>query len=182
MESNSQCKNCKNPIEETDHICSNCKYPLKGTEKEKSIFIGQQILKKDTIKTAQNYRNFSKLILIGLGLFMIIPELIKLLNGLGSVLELIIGILIGGIFIISGFLTSKYPIGSVVTGIITIFITDVILVYVIFNSFYSGQSDPMDIIEWFVKEAFKIGLLVYALYKTVEEKKIKEEHLNLNMR
>ena len=174
-----KCSYCKNPIKESDEFCPSCKFPLKGTEKEKSIFIGQQILKKDTIKKAIGARKFAKYIMIFIGLWYVLYPMINLFSNnytIGDLIQLFIGL----IFIVLGLISNKTPQFSLLIAIGLLLLNVIFITIVVYKIKSPIFSEATDFIRYIFKEIIKIGLLIYALYKTRQEIQIKKEHQNLN--
>ena len=179
MTDDNKCAYCKNSVKESDEFCPNCKFPLRGTEKEKSIFIGQQILKKDTIKKAIRARKFAKYIMIFIGLWYVLYPMINLFSNnytIGDLIQLFIGL----IFIVFGIISNKIPQFSLLIAIGLLLLNVIFITIVVYNLNSPLFREASDFIEYAFKELIKIGLLIYALYKTRQEIQIKKEHQNLH--
>lgn len=180
MEKKYQCNYCKNPISDSNEFCPNCQYPIKGTDKEKSIFIGQQILKKDDLKMAKWFRFLSSFVLIGIGIWILVSFFSEMSNPNAASDLIMTGLIIGSILILLGLLTSKIPILSLSAGIFLILIMDFFTILSNWPDWSKGIYDPMGIWKLALYEIIKIGLLVFSIVKTVEERKILKDHNNLN--
>jgi hypothetical protein len=164
------CNYCKSSVTEADDFCPNCKYPLKGTEKEKSIFIGQQVLKKGTISDAKIVRKNASYILLFIGIVNLLVPMIRFLISSSYIVEFIIGLIIGVLFIVLSFKARKVVYYPFIIGIIFL-----LFIYII-----NGIIQPESIIAGISWKIFYLGGLTYGIYLTYQEKLIKKEHKNLN--
>ncbi len=165
MESNKiTCPVCKTNYDNEPEKCLKCEYPFNGTEKEKSIFIGQQIFKKETISEAKAHIKKARIILwvIG-GLFLLMSGFLAY-NGMPSA-SFLGGLILGGIFLGFGFLSYKFPFISILLPFIILFLFYVTMAIIDISTLLQGLI-------W--KIIFMTGL-GYALFSMIQAEKIKKE-------
>jgi hypothetical protein len=105
------CPTCKTNYDVQPQICAKCGFPFMGTEKEKSIFIGQQIIKKDDLVSAKERIKIARIILCIIGG-------ISIVNGFSSSSG--VAVIVGLIFIGFCFLTNKKPLISILIPLIVL--------------------------------------------------------------
>lgn len=98
------CPTCKTVYETDVELCAKCGFPFRGTEKEKSSFIAQQIIKVGHIEDARKSVKSAQTILLVIGAFNIILSLITKNIGI-----IIVGSIIGIGFIVLGLIVKKSP-------------------------------------------------------------------------
>ena len=98
------CPTCKTVYESEVDICSKCGFPFHGSDKEKSSFIAQQIIKVGHIEDAKKSVTSARNILLMIGAFNIILSLITKNIGI-----IIVGSIIGIGFIVLGLIVKKSP-------------------------------------------------------------------------
>jgi hypothetical protein len=166
-----KCSYCKININEAYDFCPNCKYPIKGTEKEQSIFIGQQILKKGTIEDANIVRKNASYILLIIGIVNVVSTIFWHLQSRMHMIDLIVGLFVGIVFIFLSRKARKVVYYPFVIGFILL-----LLIYII-----NGLVDTKSIIDGIGLKIAYLGFLIYGFYITHQEKIIKKEHNNLNV-
>ena len=165
MENTVICPTCKSNFEKEPKICSNCGYPFSGTDKEKSLFIGQQIVKKSTVHNTKDRIKRARNILWILGGLNIIYPFIGYVNNPFQFIYIIIGLFFGLFFIGFGFLTYKKPFISIVIPLI---------IWVLFQ-LLAAFGDPSTIFQGIIWKGVFLTALIYALISIVEAEKIKKE-------
>jgi len=165
MEEKIICPSCKTEFEKQPEVCSNCAFPFAGTEKEKSIFIGQQILKKGKVSDTKDGIKRARLILwiIG-GLNIVSPFFIYNTHSTGAIF-IIVGIILGLIFIGLGFLTYKKPFISILISLILL-----LLFYTI-----DGLANPSILFQGIIWKIVFLSGLIYGLVSIIQAEKIKKE-------
>lgn len=161
MENELLCPICQSKYDTLPDNCTKCNYPFSGTDKEKSIFVGQQVLKKSTVKGTKDKIKRARIILwvIG-GLNIIASPFIY-----DELYVLIVGIIIGIVFIGFGFLTYKSPFISILIPLILL-----ILLYTI-----GTIDDPSTFFHGILWKILFLSGLVYALIGIGEAENIKKE-------
>ncbi len=163
------CPHCKSTFKQSDEFCSHCKFPLKGTEKEKLIFIGQNILKKDKVALAVGHRKVTKYILLGLGSLNIGALILNWIFNQITPIDNYVPLLLGFVFISLSFIADKKPLFSLSSGLallLVLYVTNYII-------------DPETLWTGFKSKIVIIGMFSYGLYVNLQAKKIKSEHKNL---
>ncbi|MCD4724127.1 MAG: zinc-ribbon domain-containing protein [Bacteroidales bacterium] len=159
------CPTCKTNYEIQPETCTKCGFPFTGTEKEKSIFIGQQILKKGNVSDTKDRIKRARIILwiIG-GLNILSPFLIYNNNPLQGI-YIITGIIIGLIFIGFGFFTYKKPLISILIPLILL-----LLFYII-----GAIAEPISLIQGIIWKVIFVSGLIYGLISIIKAEKIRKE-------
>jgi len=169
MENQFKCSYCKHIIKESDIVCPHCKFPLKGTELEKSTFIGQQVLKKGTIKDAGAVRKTASYILLIIGVINTAISLLGFFVSAGDNVGFVMSLVVGLIFIIlsrKAKQNSFYPLVIGLSLLLTIYIIN-------------GILDPNTIVNGIGGKMAYLGGLIYGIVMTYKERIIKKEHKNL---
>lgn len=158
-----KCPNCKEEVSQVEIECTNCSFPLAGTEKEKAIFIGQQIANKSKIGDAQESQSKTQKILYFTGAFQLFNAF-RAYNGNLETSDIVFFIILGSLFIVFGFLSSKKPILfiSLALGLILCYYA---LLYFI---------NPQLIFQGIVWKIVIIAFLIYGIYSAFEEKRLKK--------
>jgi predicted neutral ceramidase superfamily lipid hydrolase len=160
---------CKEKVKDSDEFCPNCKYPLKGTEKEKSLFVGQQILKKDKVSLAKGHRKVTKYILIFLGVINLISLIITWTFNNINPIDNYIPLVLGFVFISLAIYAEKKPLISISVGL------GLLLILYISNYLI----DPDSLLSGIKFKIMIIGIFIYGLVVNIQAQKIQEEHKNL---
>lgn len=162
MENTIVCPTCKTNYETEPETCPKCGFPFSGTEKEKSLFIGQQILKKGKVKDTKDVIKRARIILWVIGGLNL---LISPIYYGGEPVLVIIGLITGVLFIGFGLLASVKPFISILIPLILLILAYTTSAIINPDQFYRG-------ILW--KFVF-VGVLVYALVSILEAEKLKKE-------
>lgn len=163
------CPNCKEEISQVEITCENCNYPLAGTEKEKAVFIGQQIANKSKIGDAKGAQGKAQKILYIIGAFQLFNAFRAYNNGLNTE-DIIFYIVLGGVLMAFGFLSSKKPL---------LFIS---LAFAIMLGYYAllFSINPEYLFQGIIWKAITLGFLGYGAFGAMEERDIKKKSKFLN--
>ncbi len=101
------CPNCKTNFESKPDLCRSCGFPFKGTDKEKSVFIANQIMKKGKISDKKKRIKISRILLWVIGVFCMIYPLLSFRNTSEASFYFILYYTVALLFIAFGFLTYK---------------------------------------------------------------------------
>lgn len=164
MENTLICPTCKTVYEIQPERCPKCGFPFSGTEKEKSIFIGQQILKKGKVTDTRDRIKRARIILwvIG-GINILFPMIFP--DNYPTDLVIIFNIIIGFVFIGFGFLTYNKPLISILIPLI------ILVLFYISNAII----DPSTIVKGLLWKVLILTGLIYGLVSIIEADKIKKE-------
>lgn len=165
MESTIICPTCKSNYENQPQICTKCGFPFNGTEKEKSLFIGQQILKKGNVNDTKDRIKLARVILWIIGGLNILTPFIFYNNNPAREVFIITGLVLGLIFIGFGFLTFKKPFISILIPLIIL-----ILFYTI-----AAIAEPITLFQGIVWKVVFLSGLIYSLISIIQAEKIKKE-------
>lgn len=164
------CPNCKTIYETETTTCEKCGYPFNASEKEKSIFISEQIMKKSTVSDAKDsIKTARKILWIIAAVNFIVPFALYLQNYYFT-LYLIIGIVTGLLFIGFGFLTYKEPLAAIIIPLSLLLISYIIQGIINMEMLFQG----------FVVKAFYLVGLVYGLIGIIQAEKTKKESAYLS--
>lgn len=109
------CPTCKNEYDTEPKTCSECNFPFEGTEKERNLFIGKQISKKNKFSETNDKIKRARIIIWIIGVITIGQYFISLT----SEIDLLIGILFVGF----GFLTYSKPFIAILIPFILLILT-----------------------------------------------------------
>lgn len=165
MENTTICPVCKTAFNEQPVNCSNCGFPFSGTEKEKSLFIGQQILKKRTVSDTKDKIKRARIILWIIGGMNLLAPFVAYANSPAQNVFIVAGIILGLIFIGFGFLAYKKPFISILIP----------LILLVLLHLAAAIADPSTLIKGIVLKVLFIGGLVYGLAGIIESEKIRKE-------
>jgi len=160
MEETLTCPTCKSDFKTKPVSCSKCGYPFSGTDKERATFIGQQILKKGDVSDTKDKVKRARIILWIIGGINILFSLLIYQN-----FPLLIGVILGLIFIGFGFLTYRKPFISILTPLI------LLVSYYIFLGIYN----PNTLIQGVIWKIVILSSLVFALIGLIKAEKIRKE-------
>lgn len=159
------CPICKSQYQEKMSACTKCNFPFSASEKEKAIFIGQQLVKKSRISgTKDKIRRARNILWI-----MSVANFVFIIISTNSEQVLILSAILSLIFIGFGFLTYKKP-------FISIFIP---LSLLLLSYIVTGIIEPSFLINGIIWRIVFISGLSYALLGIVEANKIKKENAYL---
>jgi len=164
------CPVCKSNYDSPQEICKTCNFPFSGTEKEKSIFIGQQILKKGSIDDAKVSIKRARIILFLIGGFQILNGFIFYLQNPALEREVIFQLILGLIFIGFGIFVFQNP-------LVFVSISLGILVSIYLVSAIIDSTTLLKGISW--KAVYLFGL-IYSLVKILQADKIRKQNKHLN--
>jgi hypothetical protein len=157
------CPTCNTYYDVQPQCCATCGFPFLGTEKEKSVFIGQQIVKKGHIADTKKRIKVARIILWIIGGVNTIMALFFILqNNLYRGIEVL---LVGLLFIWFGFYTCKKP-------LISILIPFVLLLLSYTANAIVAPALLLDGLLW--KVLSLLGLLI-ALVSVIKAEKLKKE-------
>ena len=159
------CPTCKTEFEIQPEICKKCRFPFTGTEKEKSIFIGQQIFKKGNVSDTTDRIKKARIILWVIGGINILSPFLIYNNDPLQGIYIITGIIIGLIFIGFGFFTYKKPFISILIPLILL-----LLFYII-----DALADPITLIQGITWKVIFLSGLIYGLISIIQSEKIRKE-------
>lgn len=160
------CQNCNSTNEAQAAECYKCGFPFTGTERDKSAFIAQQIMKAGEIDDAKSSIKSAKIILFFIGIVNIVLSLFTVTD----VFTLAFTALVGLAFIIFGLLVEKNPFLFLLLALI--FLT---LLYLA-----AAINDAGSLIHGVF---WKIGFmtsLVYGMIRVKRAEKLKKESQYLN--
>jgi hypothetical protein len=155
------CPNCNSTFDTHVDHCSKCGYPFSGTEKEKSLFIAQQIIKVGHIDDAKESLKTAKTTLFSIGVVNIILTFFSTT----SPIVLAFSIIIGSVFIVFGFIVEKKP------------FLFLVIPFTLLMVFYIGDAliDPMTLVKGLLWKVMYFTALVYAIVRVKRAEKIKKE-------
>ncbi|NER14279.1 hypothetical protein GWK08_12570 [Leptobacterium flavescens] len=162
------CDNCKVEISPVEVNCEHCGYPIAGSEKEKAIFIGQQISNKATIAEAGKYRKRSAYVLYIVGALQLLSGALTYMQ-IGDIFVLLITMAIGVTFIAFGYFSSKRPLLFVALGlglILSLYALDFVF-------------DPASLTKGILWKIAIVGTLVYSLINSYDEQQIRKKNKSL---
>jgi hypothetical protein len=155
------CPNCNSTVDTHVDNCLKCRYPFSGTEKEKSLFIAQQIIKVGHIDDAKGSLKTAKTTLFVIGVVNI------LLTFFSATSPIVLGlsIFIGSVFIVFGFIVEKKPFLFLIIPLALLLL------------FYIGDAlvDPMTLVRGVLWKVIYVTALVYAVIRVKRAEKIKKE-------
>jgi len=170
MEATKTCNYCKKEVRENEVFCPNCNYPLQGSDKEKSVFIGQQVLKKGTINDARSFRKSSRILLIYLGCINLLSPLLYFISeGDFFFIDFLLHLLIGSVFLVLARKAKEPVLYPFIVGLGLL-----VLIYI-----FNGIIDPSSIAKGMIWKGVNISLLIIGFVLTYMEREIKREHKNL---
>lgn len=165
MENTVVCPVCKTAFSEQPLNCNTCGFPFSGTEKEKSLFIGQQILKKRTVSDTKDKIKRARIILWIIGGMNLVAPFVAYANAPAQNVFIVAGIILGLIFIGFGFLAYKRPFISILIP----------LILLVLLHLAAAIADPSTLIKGIILKVLFIGGLVYGLAGIIESEKIRKE-------
>ena len=159
------CPQCKTTFEVEIETCNNCYFPFNGTEKEKAVFIAQQIRKKSKVKDVKSGIKTAQIILAVKAIFELFALFVYLTQGLSDMFAIAIQVFYILVFGISAFTIKKYPMPSILVPFIFLILSYAILIAVIPALFMQG-------VLW--KILYLLGL-AYALNAVIQSNKLSKE-------
>jgi len=110
-----ECPLCKTMYNKEPEACSECGYPFSKSDKERSIFVGQQVMKKSSIKHSANHIKRAQIILFAIAGI----NLIAIAFSEWDIYQKHIEILIIGGFFSLGMLVKKNPVSIMTAGLVS---------------------------------------------------------------
>ena len=159
------CPVCKTDYPDSPELCGKCGFPFAGTDKEKSSFIGQQILKKGKITDTQDSIKRARIILWVVGTLNILSCFFFNARDPLYLYYVVAGAAIGVIFIGFGFLAYKKPFLSILIPLVLL-----LAVYLL-----QIVDDPGTILEGIVWKVIFLSGLSYGLINIIRANKIRKE-------
>jgi hypothetical protein len=163
------CPTCKTDYESQPENCKKCGFPFSASDKEKSVFIGQQILKKGNVSDTKDRIKRARIILWVIGAINIVSPFLFYNNNSLQGLYIIMGVFLGLVFIGFGFLTYKKPFVSILIPLILL-----VIFYVA-----AGIVEPITIIQGLIWKVLFLSGLIYGLVSIIKAEKIRKESLFL---
>ncbi|MFT6715885.1 MAG: ribosomal protein L37E [Saprospiraceae bacterium] len=154
------CHHCKSKgLKLDEKHCPNCGFPQQGNEVEQRRFIvGVRKKKSEINEGRKNIRYGTRMLFLVAGL-----------NGVSYIgtsgADLVVGIIISGIYVFLAFLSKKKPFPSIMTGLILYF-----CLYLLY-----GLLDPMNLVAGIIFKIMIIGALIYALYAVKDIERLNKE-------
>ena len=93
-----KCPTCKTEFEAAIDNCDSCGFPFAGTDKEKSVFIGQQIMKKGKISETKKSINQTRIVLFVIAAFYIIVPFLQYSNVQSATVLIALNVIVGLVF------------------------------------------------------------------------------------
>ena len=165
-----KCPNCKSLFDEQPVECFECGYPFSGSEKQKSIFIGQQIMKESEIEKTKKTIRKSQNILYFIGAFSVIVSLFKTITESYSALAFAVDAFLGMAFILLGLLAKKQPFIFILTALALL-----LLVYTL-----QAINNPHTLYQGVLLKLFFIGSLIFSLTSIKKATQIQKESIYLS--
>ncbi len=170
MQQSISCPVCQSTFEQQPETCHKCKFPFNASEKEKSKFIGQQILKKGTISDTKEKIKRARIILWVIGGINILFPFLLYANHPQQKTYIIVGLIIGFLFIGFGFFTHKKPFISILIP----------LILLLFLYTVDYIQEPISLIKGILWKIIFITGLVYGLVSIIQAERIRKESTFLN--
>lgn len=148
--------------------CYDCDFPFTATEKEKSVHIGKNLVKKNIINDASSAaKKASNLLFILAAIFLISTAIGEFSspNGL-ALMDLIVYLWLIVCFIFCGAFLSKSPIVFSTIPLIAL-----LIVYAL-----QFLADPGSIFKGIILKIVSISLLIYSISKNWEAEKLKKKN------
>ena len=163
MENPIVCPTCKSNYEAKPETCPKCGFPFSGTDKEKSVFIGQQILKKGKIKDTTGFIKVAQIILwiVG-GMNLLIAPLFFT----GNPIVVISSVIIGVLFVGFGVLAYQRPFISILIPLIILLV----------NYTIEGIMNTDILAKGIILKFLFVAGLVFALIRILEAEHMKKEN------
>ena len=164
------CPNCKTDYHSQPEICLECNFPFIATDKEKSIFIGQQIMKKSSINSTKDSIKSAKIILISIAVLNLLSSVFMFFTSDLNNIFLGVSLIISSIFLFFSYKIQEKPFQSILIPLI---------ILLFFYSIDAIFVNPKYMLNGLLWKAIFIGGLVYALIEIKASDKIKKESKHL---
>jgi len=155
------CKICKTDYEILPQTCQKCGFPFAGTEKEKTAFSVQQIIKKGHIEESKKHIKIARVILWIIGGFNLVSSFFYSEDSVTMITAIIIGL----IFIGFGFYTYKKPFISILIPLSFLLLVHTIIAII----------EPATIFQGLILKIIFLFLLIYALVSVMKTRKMMKE-------
>lgn len=165
-----KCPSCKTIFIENKETCSKCNFPFNGTEQEKSIHIGQFILKKGVVIDASDYLKKTQNILYSLAGLSVIGLILFILPVNHYTIDIVFNVSIIIVLIFCGFFIKKNP----------ILLTVLPLFLVIGVSLLNYLANPIILLQDALLKILIIGSLIYSINLQLKASKFKEKYIELD--
>ncbi len=159
------CPICKTEYESLPGKCSHCGYPFAGTDKEKSTFAAQQVLKQGQIDDAKDRIRQAQIVLFLIAAFNFVIPVLQYTNSKIDMLALILSCGIGLFFLIFGLLAKREPFMSILIPFILLIVSYILAAF----------ANPATILSGIIWKVFFIGSLSYCLVRIKKAEKVKKE-------
>lgn len=137
-ESGLSCPTCQSNYTTEVENCLKCGYPFTGTEKEKSVFIGRQIVKKGKISETRDSIKVARMVLWAIGVINLVFAIINYTKGIEFRFDFYASLIIAMTFLAFGLLTYKKPLFSILTPLILISLYYVLLGFIDLSLIWTG--------------------------------------------
>lgn len=164
MDSIVKCPTCHTsyPREPKDS-CYHCGYPFHGTEKEKAVFVATKIMNRDRIVDTTKSIKRARYILFALGG---INLLLALLPGFYYYpVQVILGSLLGGIYLVLGYMAKNYPFGSILIALVLL-----LALYAI-----NAWIEPFSLVRGVLWKVLILSGLIYALVDVIRANRLRKQ-------
>lgn len=165
MEMKTTCPTCKTVYLQQPEKCDSCGYPFAGSEKDKSHFVAQKILKKGKISDTKNSIKRARVVLFILAGMNILLPFLMYRNAESKWLTIGFSVAIGMIFLFFAFLCKRQPFISVLVPLIIL-----VLMYV-----SNAIFDPMTLFKGVFFKIIFLSSLTYCLINITKSNKIRRE-------
>ncbi len=159
------CPICKTKYDPLPEECTHCGYPFAGSDKEKSKFAAQQILKQGEITDEKDRIRQAQLVLFVIAAFNIMLPIIQYTNAKIDTFMLTMYIGVGLFFAIFGLLAKREPFLSILIPFCLLVVSYLV------DAIMNPATLPIGI---FWKILF-VGSLLYCLIKIKKSEKLKKE-------
>jgi len=154
------CKNCNAIFEAEPHTCTSCGFPLGGTDRERSAFIADKIIKKGHIEDAEKSLKQARAILFAIGGITIALTFFRTQSFFTASLSVFLGM----VFIIFGITAKKRPFLSLIVPLILL-----LLFYLV-----DAIIDPSSLVQGFLWKIIYVTVLTHSVIKVKRAEKIKQ--------
>jgi hypothetical protein len=155
-----KCPNCYSVFDSEIEKCTKCGFPFAGTDHERSVFIGQQVMKVQSIDDARSSLLHARTVLFVLGGLSIISAL----SAATTFEQVFLGV-VGAVFVAFGFMVQKNPI---------VFLTIALGLLLLFY-LADAIAEPITLVKGLVWKVIFVGSLVYAIIRVRRAEKLKSE-------
>ncbi len=158
------CENCNNSLDNLIIFCPTCEYPISGSEKDKSKYLADQILKKSEVEESIGQLKKARIMLFFIGVFNIVIPFLPFFKVNST--QIYVGVIIGSITILFGVLSFKIPKVAFLIPLVIVGLYYLILLFVFTHLFLVG----------FVWKLFVFSILGYGYFSAKKASKILNEN------